>query len=109
MHLVFIPVSFITVKLYTFHVYTLFYKLNWCVTISSDENKSNDVEQRLHSFVPELALKYRNETWLLSTQDSTQLQAARMRFLRPVYGHSLNVREEVRSENIRKASTREYD
>jgi hypothetical protein len=68
---------------------------------------SNQTKLRIHNITVKTALKYGSETWVLNKRDTQHLQAAQMRFLKPLIGYTkldrqrnVDIRERLRVQSI---------
>jgi hypothetical protein len=68
---------------------------------------SNQTKLRIHNITTKTALKRGSETWVLNYRDKQRLEAAQMRFLRPLLGYikldrqrNVDIRERLRVQSI---------
>jgi hypothetical protein len=68
------------------------YKLQTCNRINGiikrnfGKQMSNKKKLIIHNITAKIDLKYGSETWVLNKRDKQRLEAAQMRFLRPLLG-----------------------
>jgi hypothetical protein len=87
-------------KLQTYNRISGIIKRNFC-------KMSNETKLRIHNITPKTAFKYGSETWVLNKRDKQRLEAAQMRFLRPLLGYTkldwqrnVDIRERLRVQSI---------
>jgi predicted deacetylase len=61
---------------------------------------TTETKLKLHNITSKPALKYGSENWVMNKRDTQRLEAAQMRFLRPLSGHTRLDRQQ--NKDIRK-------
>jgi hypothetical protein len=68
---------------------------------------SNQTKLRIHSITEKTTFKHGSETWVLNKRDKQRLEAAQMRFLRPLLGYTkldrqrnVDIRERLRVQSV---------
>ena len=82
-------------------------KINGCIKRHFGKSMRREVKQRIHNIVSKPALKYSCETWVLGSREKSRLEAAQMRFLRPLMGvtrldrlRNVDIRAQLMENNI---------
>jgi hypothetical protein len=84
----------IDIKLQTYN------KLNVAIKRNFGKQMETWTKLKLHNITSKPALTYGSETWVMNKRDTQRLEAAQMRFLRPLLGYKRLDRQ--RNEDIRK-------
>jgi hypothetical protein len=84
----------IDIKLQTYN------KLNDIIKRNFGKQITTETKLKLLNITSKPALKYGSETWVMNKRDTQRLEAAQMRFLRPLLGYTRLDRQ--RNEGIRK-------
>jgi hypothetical protein len=82
-------------------------RINGIIKINSGKQMSNQTKLRMHNIRAKTALRYGSETLVLNKRDKQRLEAAQMRFLRPLLGYTkldrqrnLDIRERLRVQSV---------
>jgi hypothetical protein len=82
-------------------------KINEIIKRHFGKQMSNQTKLRIHNKTAKTALRYESETWVLNKRDKQRLEAAQMRFLRPLLGYTksdrqrnVDIRERLRVQSI---------
>jgi hypothetical protein len=82
-------------------------RINGIIKRNFGKQMSNQTKLRIHNITAKTALKYGSETWMLNKRDKQRLEAAQMRFLRPLLGYTkldrqrnVDVRERLRVQSM---------
>jgi hypothetical protein len=72
----------IDIKLQTYN------KLNGVIKRNFGKQMTTETKLKLHNITSKPALKYGSKTWVMNKRDTQRLEAAQMRFLRPLLGYT---------------------
>jgi hypothetical protein len=82
-------------------------RINGIIKRNFGKKMSSQTKLRIHNITAKTALKYGSETWVLNKKDKQRLEAAQMRFLRPLLGYTkldwqrnVDIRERLRVQSI---------
>jgi hypothetical protein len=81
-------------------------RINGIIKSNFDKQMSNQTKLRIDNITAKTALKYGSETWVLNKRDKQRLEAAQMRYLRPLLGKTkldrqknVDIRERLRVQS----------
>jgi hypothetical protein len=82
-------------------------KMNGIIKRHFRKQMTTDTKLRLHNITSKTSLCYGSETWTINKRDAQKLEAAQMRFLRPLLGltrldsqRNLEIRNSLKVDNI---------